>query len=390
MLAEIRRTSVFPGDPGGYRQFMELTHDIFDKGFTELATRPFLDPLDMARIVPDMLRLQSYRSVYGLVSRYLRDERLRQALSFHPLLVGGNPLDTTSIYTLIQHLEREWGVWFAMGGTGAIIDALVRLLRELGGELRLDSAVERIDVARGRANGVVLAGGDYVPADIVISNADVATTWKQLIPPAVSRGMLTRRLDWMRYSMSLVVIYFGTNRTYRDDPTNRLAHHNIILGPRYEELLRDIFQRKLLAEDFSLYLHMPTLSDPSLAPPGCETFYVLSPVPHLGAAVDWEQEGPRYRDSIVNFLEERYLPGLSEAIVTERMIDPRHFHDVLGSHLGSAFSFEPVLTQSAWFRQHNRADEIDNLYFVGAGTHPGAGVPGVLCSAAIVDALLGT
>ena len=259
MLAEIRRTSVFPGDPGGYRQLMELTHDIFDKGFTELATRPFLDPRDMARIVPDMLRLQSYRSVYGLVSRYLQDERLRQVLSFHPLLVGGNPLDTTSIYALIQHLEREWGVWFAMGGTGAIIDALVRLLRELGGELRLDSAVERIDVARGRAIGVVLAGGDYVPADIVISNADVATTWKKLIPPAVSRGMLTRRLDWMRYSMSLVVIYFGTNRTYRDDPANRLAHHNIILGPRYEELLRDIFQRKLLAEDFSLYLHMPTL-----------------------------------------------------------------------------------------------------------------------------------
>jgi phytoene desaturase len=324
------------------------------------------------------------------VSRYLQDERLRQVLSFHPLLVGGNPLDTTSIYALIQHLEREWGVWFAMGGTGAIVDALARLLRELGGELRLDSAVERIDVAQGRAIGVVQASGDYVPADIVISNADVATTWKQLIPPAVSRGMLTRRLDLMRYSMSLVVIYFGTNRTYRDDPENRLAHHNIILGPRYEELLRDVFNRKLLAEDFSLYLHMPTLTDPSLAPLGCEAFYVLSPVPHLGADIDWEHEGPRYRESIINFLEERFLPGLSEAIVTQRMIDPRHFHDVLGSHLGSAFSFEPVLTQSAWFRQHNRADEIENLYFVGAGTHPGAGVPGVLCSAAIVDALLGT
>jgi phytoene desaturase len=390
MLAEICRTSSFPGDPGGYRQLMELTHQIFDKGFTELATRPFLNAVEMARIVPDMLRLQSYRSVYGLVARYLQEGRLRQALSFHPLLVGGNPLDTTSIYALIQHLEREWGVWFAMGGTGTIVDALVRLLRELGGRLRLDSAVERIEVARGRATGVVLAGGDYVPADIIISNADVATTWKQLIPPDVSRGVLTRKLDWMRYSMSLVVIYFGTSRTYRDDPTNRLAHHNIILGPRYEELLRDIFDRKVLAEDFSLYLHMPTLTDPSLAPPDCEAFYVLSPVPHLGAAIDWEHVGPRYRDSIINFLEERYLPKLSDAIVTERMIDPRHFHDVLGSHLGSAFSFEPTLTQSAWFRQHNRADEIENLYFVGAGTHPGAGVPGVLCSAAIVDALIGT
>ena len=199
---------------------------------------------------------------------------------------------------------------------------------------------------------------------------------------------MTRRLDRMRYSMSLVVIYFGTNRTYRDDPTNRLAHHNIILGPRYEELLRDIFDRKLLADDFSLYLHMPTLTDPSLAPTGCEAFYVLAPVPHLGGNIDWDVVGPRYRDRIMAFLEERYLPGLQESIVTERMIDPPHFRDVLGSYLGSAFSLEPVLTQSAWFRQHNRAQEIENLYFVGAGTHPGAGVPGVLSSAKIVDALI--
>jgi phytoene desaturase len=188
--------------------------------------------------------------------------------------------------------------------------------------------------------------------------------------------------------MSLVVIYFGTSRTYRDDPANRLAHHNIILGPRYEELLRDIFDRKVLAEDFSLYLHMPTLTDPSLAPPGHEAFYVLAPVPHLGGDVDWETTGPHYRDRIMTFLEERYLPGLQASIVTEHMIDPRHFQDVLGSYLGSAFSLEPVLTQSAWFRQHNRASEIENLYFVGAGTHPGAGVPGVLSSAKIVDALI--
>jgi phytoene desaturase len=209
-----------------------------------------------------------------------------------------------------------------------------------------------------------------------------------MIPDSTPRSLLVRRLGRMRYSMSLVVIYFGTNRTYRDAPANRLAHHNIILGPRYEELLRDIFDRKLLADDFSLYLHMPTLTDPSLAPPGCEAFYVLAPVPHLGADIDWEREGPRYRDAIMRHLEQHYLPGLADAIVTERMIDPRHFHDVLGSYLGSAFSFEPVLTQSAWFRQHNRADEIPNLYFVGAGTHPGAGVPGVLCSAKIVDALI--
>jgi phytoene desaturase len=388
MRDEIRRTSAFPDDSQGYNRLAELTHTIFDKGFTELATKPFQHPGEMARIVPDMLRLQSYRSVYGLVSRYVKDERLRQVFSFHPLLVGGNPLDTTSIYTLIQHLEREWGVWFAMGGTGAIVDALATLLGELGGRLRTEAKVRHILVDDGRASAVQLESGEIIPANIVVSNADVTTTWNLLIPRTVSRGIQTRRLDRMRYSMSLVVIYFGTNRTYRDAPDNQLAHHNIILGPRYEELLRDIFDRKLLADDFSLYLHMPTKTDPSLAPPGCEAFYVLSPVPHLGGAIDWETEGPRYRDKIMSFLERNYLPGLTDAIVTERVIDPRHFRDELGSHLGSAFSFEPVLTQSAWFRQHNRADEIPNLYFAGAGTHPGAGVPGVLCSAKIVDALI--
>lgn len=388
MLAEIRRTSVYPGDPVGYEQFIALSERIFAKGFTELATQPFQHISDMARIVPAMVELQSYRSVYGLVSRYVQDERLRQVLSFHPLLVGGNPFDTTSIYALIQHLEQHWGVWFAMGGTGSIVDGLVRLLSELGGRLVVDSPVDRIEIDRERATGVRLASGHSIPADIVISNADVATTWNSLVPDSVERSIPTRLLDRKRYSMSLVVIYFGTNRTYRDDSGSRLAHHNIILGPRYEELLDDIFHKKTLAVDFSLYLHMPTLTDPSLAPAGHEAFYVLAPVPHLGGAVDWETEAMGYRNRIMAFLEERYLPGLSKAIVTERMIDPRHFRSILGSHLGSAFSFEPTLTQSAWFRQHNRADEIENLYFVGAGTHPGAGVPGVLCSAKIADAMI--
>lgn len=388
MLAEIRRMSLYPGDPAGYRELSDLTAQIFDKGFTQLATTPFLNPIDMARILPDMARLQSYRSVYGLVSRYVQDERLRQVLSFHPLLVGGNPFDTTSIYALIQHLEREWGVWFAMGGTGAIIDALTRLLGELGGELLLDARVTSIEMTGGLASGVTLANGRRLGADIVVSNADVANTWKELVPGSVHRSLPTRRIDHMRYSMSLVVIYFGTNRTWRDDPANRLAHHNIILGPRYEELLRDIFQEKVLADDFSLYLHMPTLTDPSLAPPGGEAFYVLAPVPHLGGTTDWRIAADGYSAKILSFLDEHYLPGLTSSIVTSHMIDPLHFQDVLGSHLGSAFSFEPILTQSAWFRQHNRASEIPNLYFVGAGTHPGAGVPGVLCSATIVDDLI--
>jgi phytoene desaturase len=340
----------------------------------------------MLRIAPDLIALQSYRSVYGLVSRYVRDERLRQVLSFHPLLVGGNPFRTTSIYALIQHLEREWGVWFAMGGTGAVVDALVLLFGELGGTLKLSAEVARITLQGDRVSGVELANGAVLDADLVVCNADVADTYARLLP--ASRGLIARRLPHMRYSMSLVVIYFGTDREYRSDPGNRLAHHMIVLGPRYRELLEDIFERKVLAEDFSLYLHMPTLTDPSLAPPGCEAFYVLAPVPHLGGTVDWARAAKPYRDRIMQFLETHYLPELSRHIVTERMIGPRHFRDELNSHLGSAFSIEPVLSQSAWFRPHNRADRLRGLYFVGAGTHPGAGLPGVLCSAKIADDLI--
>lgn len=391
MLAEIERISRYPEeDAAGYLAFVELSRRIFDRGFTDLATTPFLSPGPMLRIVPDLIKLQSYRSVYGLVSRFVRDERLRQVLSFHPLLVGGNPFRTTSIYALIHYLEREWGVWYAMGGTGAVIDALVRLFAELGGELRLNARVSQILVENGRAAGVRLATGEALAADIVISNADVAKTYGSLLPAAARRPYTRRRLRRSKYSMSLVVIYFGTNRLYRDGASNRLTHHNIILGPRYRELLEDIFERKVLADDFSLYLHMPTLTDPSLAPPGHEAFYVLAPVPHLGGETDWAQAARPYRDRIMAFLEEHYLPDLSRHLVSERMIDPRHFRDVLGSFRGSAFSVEPVLTQSAYFRPHNRAPRLPNLYFVGAGTHPGAGLPGVLSSARIAEDLIRT
>jgi phytoene desaturase len=306
-------------------------------------------------------------------------------LSFHPLLVGGNPFQTTSIYTLIHHLEREWGVWFAMGGTGAVVDALVRLFKELGGSLMLDAEVGQILTEGRRATGVQLADGRVLPADIVVCNGDVAAAYQQLLPASVRRKYTDRRLARMKYSMSLVVIYFGTDRQYRD---GSIAHHNIILGPRYKELLGDIFNRKVLAEDFSLYLHMPTLTDPSLAPAGGEAFYVLAPVPHLGGEIDWAQAAQPFRDRIMRFLEEHYLPDLSRHIVTEHMIDPRHFRDELNSYLGSAFSVEPILTQSAYFRPHNRSEEVPNLYFVGAGTHPGAGLPGVLSSAKIADDLI--
>ncbi|HET7602500.1 MAG TPA: phytoene desaturase family protein [Gemmatimonadales bacterium] len=388
MANEIRRLGAPESDVAGYREFVRFSGRIFAKGFTELAATPFLHLRDMLAITPDLLRLQSHRSVYQAVAHHVRDDRLRQVLSFHPLLVGGNPFDTTSIYTLIHYLEREWGVWYAMGGTGAVVDALVQLLTDLGGELRVGAEVAEIIVDRGRATGVGLANGEAVPADIVVCNADVATAYATLLP-APARGPYTeRRLARMRYAMSLVVIYFGTDRLYRGGDGPILAHHNIVLGPRYEALLRDIFTRKVLTDDLSLYLHMPTLTDPSLAPPGHEAFYVLAPVPHLGGQIDWSRAARPTRARIMQLLEDHFLPGLSRHLVTERMIDPRHFRDTLNSRLGSAFSVEPILTQSAWFRPHNRAPRIPNLYFVGAGTHPGAGLPGVLSSAKIVDALI--
>jgi len=389
MVAEIRRFSDDPADVEGYREFVRRTERIFAKGFTELADQPFLHVTDMLKVAPDLIRLESYRSVYGFVGRFVKDDRLRQVLSFHPLLVGGNPFQTTSIYTLIHYLERHWGVWFALGGTGAVVDALVRLFGELGGRLELNAEVAAITTAGGRATGVRLADGRELAAETVVCNGEVAAAYQKLLPARARRKYTDRKLARMRYSMSLVVIYFGTDRRYRGEDGPLLAHHDIILGPRYGPLLADIFTEKRLADDFSLYLHMPTLTDSSLAPPGCEAFYVLAPVPHLGAkGIDWAREAKPYRDRIMRFLEERYLPGLSKHLVVEEMIDPRHFAGTLNSYLGSAFSVEPILTQSAWFRPHNRSEELPNLYFVGAGTHPGAGLPGVLSSAKIADDLI--
>ena len=388
MIAEMRRIGASEADVTGYRDFVEMSRKIFAKGFTDLADVPFLTFKDMMAIAPDLVKLKSFLSVYDFVAQRVKEPRLRQALSFHPLLVGGNPFQTSSIYTLIHYLEREWGVWFAMGGTGALVDALVTLFGELGGRIRFDAEVAEITTERGIATGVRLTSGETLPADAVVCNADVAGAYQNLLPARVRRKYTDERLARMRYSMSLVVIYFGTDRQYRGTDGPVLAHHDIIHGPRYRGLLDDIFNKKILADDFSLYLHMPTLTDPSLAPEGCDAFYVLSPVPHLGGDVDWEQAAKPYRDRIMQFLEDRYLPGLSKHIVTERMIDPRHFAGTLNSYLGSAFSVEPILTQSAWFRPHNRSEDVPNLYFVGAGTHPGAGMPGVLSSAVIVDDLI--
>ena len=381
MKREVARFS--PGDVDGYERFLTASEEIFRIGFEKLAHVPFGSWMSMARIVPEMVRLKSFRSVYGLVSSFIKDERLRQVMSFHPLLVGGNPFTTTSIYTLIAFLERKWGVHFPIGGTGALVNGIVELIDGLGGTLRCDAEVERIVVEQGRATGVKLSSGESLAADVVISNADSAWTYRYLLDPADRKKWTDTRVERMRYSMGLFVWYFGTNRRYDD-----VAHHTILLGPRYRGLLEDIFGKKVLADDFSLYLHRPTATDRGLAPPGCDAFYVLSPVPHLESGTDWAEEGERYRKRIEELLEATVLPGLAGAIVTSETLTPQGFQDQLSSFRGAAFGMEPVLTQSAYFRPHNKSEDVENLFLVGAGTHPGAGVPGVLSSARVLDTIV--
>jgi phytoene desaturase len=392
ILAQIAQMS--PPDVEGYRRLAAHAERIFDVGYTQLADRPFGTPGAMLRVIPEMMKLGSYRTVYGLVSRYIRDERLRQAFSFQPLLVGGNPFRVTSIYLLIHWLERKWGVHFALGGTTSIVKGLVRLLEELGVEVRLNTPVEEIEVEQGRVRAVRLESGERIPCSQVVANADPMHVYGRLIAPQHRRVHNDRALGRRRLSMGLFVGYFGTRKTYPE-----LAHHTIILGPRYRELLEDIFERKVLADDFSLYLHAPTRTDPSLAPPGHEGFYVLSPVPNneqpaggrrngRGGGIDWESEGPRYFDRILDHLDGTYLPGLRENLVTSFHVTPTYFQQQLRSVAGAGFSIEPRLSQSAYFRFHNRSNDVQGLYLVGAGTHPGAGVPGVLSSAKVLDRLI--
>ena len=358
---------------------MEYARKVFVKGYEELGATPFLRFADMVRVAPDLVRLRADRTVYQAVSRFVEDEHLRQALSFHSLLVGGNPFETSAIYTLIHYLERKWGVFFPRGGTGALVHGLVRLFRELGGELRLVTPVARIDPRTATAGAHARRlRRERGPRTSTSWSATPTCTTPTSTSTARTRAArrTARRLERMDWSMSLFLVYFGTDRRYPG-----VAHHTVVFGPRYEGLLRDIFHGDALPEDFSLYLHAPTVTDPSLAPPGCEAFYVLSPVPHLGMAdLDWETEGPAYADRILASLEQP-AAGLARHVVTRRIFTPRDFESELNTFQGSAFSVAPKLTQSAWFRPHNRDPRIPGLYLVGAGTHPGAGLPGVINSA---------
>jgi phytoene desaturase len=371
-----------PDDVPGYLKFVAKSRAIFERAFIALADQPFSSFSDMVRVAPDLIRLRSQESVYTLVSRYVKDPLLRQVFSFHPLFVGGNPFQSSSIYAMIHYLEQEWGVHFTMGGTGALVQGLLRLFTEMGGKLRLNARVEQLLVEDGTARGVRLDSGEELPASVVVSNADVANFYKKAVPAAARKKWTNKRLDGMRYSMGLFLIYFGTDRTYPD-----LAHHTIVLTERYKELLEDIFRKKILADDFSLYLHAPTRTDPSLAPPGCECFYVLSPVPNLGGKVDWNAVKDLYADAILESLE-KLCPDLRQHIVSKLIWTPLDFETQLDAHLGSAFQFEPILTQSAWFRPHNVSEDVKNFFLVGAGTHPGAGVPGVLSSAKLLERVL--
>ena len=381
MRAEIARFA--SDDLAGYDRFMVEANLAHKLGFEDLGGVTFDTIWDLLAAVPNMVRMRAWRSIYALVAKHIQNPKLRMVFSFHPLLIGGNPFSVTSVYSLINTLERRFGVHWAMGGTGALINGLVNLLKERDAHVRCDAPVTRILIENGRAVGVELENGEQLKSDIVVSNADTAWTYKNLVDKKYRNHWTDRKIANGKYSMSLFVWYFGTKKQYHDVP-----HHMIMLGPRYRELLTDIFKRHKLADDFSLYLHRPSASDPSVAPAGCDAFYVLAPVPHLGSGTDWSKQAEPFRQSIQDLLEKTVMPGLGAEVISQKLMTPQDFKDRLWSYQGAAFGLEPLLLQSAWFRPHNRSEDVPGLYMVGAGTHPGAGVPGVLMSAKALEKVI--
>ncbi len=380
ILSEIARIS--PQDVDGYQRLIEHARSVFDIAFRHLAHQPFHRLPKMLAQLPLLLRLRADRTVWSLVARHISSPHLRQALSIQPLLIGGNPFETTSIYSLIHYLEQEWGVFYAVGGTGAVVDALRRLMLEQGVRIRLGETVTRLILDGRTAKGAELASGERIFADIVVSDADPLHLYRHMVDKSALRPSTRLKLH-SNVSMGLFVLYFGTRRQYPD-----MARHTIWLGARYRELLAEVFHGQELPPDFSLYIHRPTATDPSFAPPGCDSFYALCPVPNTASGLDWASLAQGLRDRIVQALERTIMPGLSSTIVAERHMTPDNFESDYLSHCGAGFSVAPRFTQSAWFRFHNKSESIENLYLVGAGTHPGAGIPGVLCSAKVVEALV--
>ena len=372
-----------PEDEAGYLAYLKASEERYRVGFERLGFKSFDSLWQLIKFLPALIRLRSDRSVYALVSRYIKNNYLRQVMSFHPLLIGGNPFSVTGIYSLISYLEQSFGVWSAMGGTGTLVKGMVGLIEHQKNTIRLNAQVDEIIVTNGTARGVHLTTGETLDADVVVSNADSAWTYRHLIPEHARKRWTNKKIERAAYSNGLFVWYFGTNKRYESVP-----HHSVLLGPRYQGLLKDIFKHKTLSEDFSLYLHRPTATDPSMAPEGCDTFYALVPVPHLDADIDWQQHSETFRQAIEAKLNETVLPGLGDAVTTSRLLTPLDFESRLLSFKGAGFSLEPRITQSAWFRPHNKSEDIKNLFLVGAGTHPGAGIPGVISSAKVLDEIV--
>jgi phytoene desaturase len=375
LRAEIEKLDA--DDVEGYAKFLKYSAGVHDEGYVKLGTKAFLDFATMIKAAPALAKYQAWRSVYSIVSSYVKNEKLREALSFHTLLVGGNPMKTSAIYALIHKLEKDGGVWFAKGGTNRLVAAMVKQFERIGGTIRPNDGVERIETQGDRTTGIVTQSGYRIDCDAVATNGDIMHSYRDLLAhhPRGTKAAATLRRK--KFSPSLFVVHFGIKGTWPGIP-----HHMILFGPRYKGLLDDIYANGVLPEDFSLYLHHPTVSDPSMAPEGCSTFYALAPVAHLGKLpIDWQEVGPILEKRILDEVGRRLIPDIHDRIVTKFHYTPADFGTDLNAHLGSAFSLEPVLTQSAFFRVHNRDDVIENLYFVGAGTHPGAGIPGVVGSA---------
>ena len=370
-------------DVKGYENLVKFTKKIFDKGFLELSDVPFDKPLFMMKQLPALINLKSYKSVYSLVSSYIKNEKLRRLLSMHPLLVGGNPFTTTSIYGLILYLEKKWGIHYSMGGTGNIIKGLERLMIEEKIKILKDSEVTSINLNQNKIKSVTINNQKEFDADNIICNADPPAVYEKMLINKKKNNFFNWKKKRMDYSMGLFVYYFGTKKVYED-----VEHHTIKFGNKYKEHLQDIFDKKKLNEDISYYLHRPSATDKSMAPKGHDCFYVLVPVPNNQSGIDWSIEGDKIKNLVIDKMEKSLLPNLRENIVEDFYLTPDYFEKELNTKYGSGFSIQPKFSQSAYFRFHNKSEVCDGLYFVGAGTHPGAGVPGVLSSAKVLDKIL--
>ena len=382
MIDQIKEIN--PDDVEGYEKLVNFTKKIFDKGFTELADVPFDKPFTMMQQIPALLKLKSYKSVYSLVSSYVKNEKLRRVLSMHPLLVGGNPFTTTSIYGLILYLEKKWGIHYSMGGTGNIINGLEKLMNEVGIQIVKGHEVTKIILDNKNITGVKLDNDRNINGNYIICNADPPAVYENLLKENKNNSFL---FEWkknrMEYSMGLFVYYFGTKKIYK-----HIEHHTIKFGNKYKEHLKDIFDNKKLNNDISYYLHRPSATDKSMAPEGHDCFYVLIPVPNNQSNINWEIEGEKMKNLVIDKMEKDLMPNLRENIIEDFYLTPNYFEKDLNTRYGSGFSVQPKLSQSAYFRFHNKSEIYNGLYFVGAGTHPGAGVPGVLSSAKVLDKII--